>query len=40
MAAPTAAQLRWQDWRFGIFFHVGVNTFADAEWSDGRWPGG
>lgn len=32
---PTPQQLRWQEWGLGIFFHVGVNTFADAEWSDG-----
>ena len=32
---PTTDQLRWQGWGFGVFFHVGINTFADVEWSDG-----
>jgi len=32
---PTAAQLRWQQDRFGIFLHVGPNTALDREWGDG-----
>lgn len=32
---PTAAQLAWQRGGLGMFFHVGVNTFAGLEWSDG-----
>ena len=35
---PTAAQLAWQRGGLGVFFHVGVNTFADVEWSDGTIP--
>ncbi|MGP5375070.1 alpha-L-fucosidase [Brachybacterium alimentarium] len=33
--APTPAQLAWQKDGLGVFFHVGVNTFAGKEWSDG-----
>ncbi|MGP5836974.1 alpha-L-fucosidase [Brachybacterium alimentarium] len=33
--APTPAQLSWQKDGLGVFFHVGVNTFAGKEWSDG-----
>lgn len=33
--APTPAQLTWQRDGLGVFFHVGVNTFAGKEWSDG-----
>jgi len=33
--APTAAQLAWQRAGLGVFFHFGVNTFNDREWSDG-----
>ncbi|NNC13495.1 alpha-L-fucosidase [Planctomonas sp. JC2975] len=32
---PTTAQREWQRWGLGVFLHVGVNTFADVEWSDG-----
>ncbi len=35
---PSAAQLAWQRLEFGVFFHVGVNTFAGKEWSDGTLP--
>ncbi|MCD2497081.1 alpha-L-fucosidase [Microbacterium nymphoidis] len=35
---PTAAQLRWQRAGSGVFFHFGVNTFGDREWSDGTLP--
>jgi alpha-L-fucosidase len=32
---PTEAQKRWLALRFGLFIHFGINTFNDAEWSDG-----
>ncbi|WTV56184.1 alpha-L-fucosidase [Streptomyces sp. NBC_00035] len=32
---PTARQLAWQQDRFGLFLHFGVNTFNGEEWSDG-----
>ncbi|MBK0332969.1 alpha-L-fucosidase [Brachybacterium sp. MASK1Z-5] len=32
---PTTEQLAWQREGLGVFFHVGVNTFAGLEWSDG-----
>ncbi|UQN31062.1 alpha-L-fucosidase [Brachybacterium kimchii] len=32
---PTPEQLAWQREGLGVFFHVGVNTFAGLEWSDG-----
>lgn len=32
---PSPAQRRWLDLRFGLFLHFGINTFNDAEWSDG-----
>ena len=32
---PTPAQLAWQRDGLGVFFHVGINTFAGLEWSDG-----
>jgi alpha-L-fucosidase len=35
---PTAAQLAWQQLELGMFVHVGVNTFAGCEWSDGTLP--
>ncbi|GAA1847405.1 alpha-L-fucosidase [Microlunatus capsulatus] len=35
---PTAAQLAWQQLELGMFVHVGVNTFAGREWSDGTLP--
>lgn len=36
--APTPEQLDWQRDGLGVFFHVGVNTFAGKEWSDGTLP--
>ena len=36
--APTPEQLAWQRDGLGVFFHVGVNTFAGKEWSDGTLP--
>ncbi|WP_245708891.1 alpha-L-fucosidase [Ruania alba] len=38
MPRPTDAQLAWQQFELGMFFHVGVNTFAGKEWSDGTLP--
>lgn len=35
---PTPAQLRWQRAGTGVFFHFGINTFGDREWSDGTLP--
>ncbi len=35
---PTPQQLRWQQDELGVFFHFGINTFFDAEWSDGSLP--
>ncbi|WP_394215955.1 alpha-L-fucosidase [Brachybacterium vulturis] len=35
---PTPQQLAWQKAGLGMFFHVGVNTFAGTEWSDGTIP--
>lgn len=32
---PTPGQLAWQRAAMGVFFHFGVNTFYDREWSDG-----
>ncbi|AYG03956.1 alpha-L-fucosidase [Gryllotalpicola protaetiae] len=32
---PTSGQLAWQRLRLGVFFHFGLNTFHDLEWSDG-----
>lgn len=32
---PTAAQKAWLELGFGMFVHFGINTFNDAEWSDG-----
>ncbi len=32
---PTPAQEEWLRLRFGLFIHFGINTFNDAEWSDG-----
>ena len=37
---PTPAQLDWQRDGFGVFFHFGLNTFHDVEWSDGTLPAG
>ncbi|MGJ6981541.1 alpha-L-fucosidase [Aestuariimicrobium soli] len=38
LPTPTPQQLRWQRAGMGVFFHVGLNTFADLEWSDGTLP--
>ncbi|MFP3938132.1 MAG: alpha-L-fucosidase [Phycisphaerae bacterium] len=35
---PTEAQKTWLELQFGVFLHFGVNTFNDAEWSDGTLP--
>ncbi|MFC1435663.1 alpha-L-fucosidase [Streptacidiphilus sp. N1-3] len=32
---PTPGQLAWQEDGFGLFLHLGVNTFHGREWSDG-----
>ena len=32
---PSLAQRRWLDLKLGMFLHFGINTFHDAEWSDG-----
>lgn len=32
---PTPAQTAWLDLKFGLFIHYGINTYNDAEWSDG-----
>jgi alpha-L-fucosidase len=34
-AQPTAAQKAWMDLKIGMFIHFGINTYYDAEWSDG-----
>ena len=33
---PTESQLNWQNQDFGMFFHFGVNTFNNKEWSAGN----
>jgi alpha-L-fucosidase len=33
---PSAAQLAWQRDELAMFLHVGVNTFTDREWGDGK----
>lgn len=38
LLAPTPEQLAWQQAGLGVFFHIGVNTFAGVEWSDGTIP--
>lgn len=38
LLAPTPEQLAWQQAGLGMFFHVGINTFAGKEWSDGTVP--
>jgi alpha-L-fucosidase len=37
-AHPTPGQLAWQNLHFGMFFHFGINTFFNKEWSDGSLP--
>ena len=32
---PTPSQQAWMDLKFGMFVHLGVNTYHDTEWSDG-----
>jgi alpha-L-fucosidase len=32
---PTPAQKSWMDLKFGMFVHLGINTYYDTEWSDG-----
>ena len=32
---PTPQQLAWQEAGFGLFFHIGPNTFHGLEWGDG-----
>lgn len=34
-AEPTPAQKRWMALQFGMFVHIGINTYYDTEWSDG-----
>lgn len=33
---PTPSQLLWQRDELALFLHLGVNTFTDREWGDGR----
>lgn len=33
---PSPRQLRWQQLELTAFFHIGVNTFTDREWGDGK----
>ncbi|APX31528.1 alpha-L-fucosidase [Brachybacterium sp. P6-10-X1] len=35
---PTPEQLQWQRDGLGVFFHFGINTFAQKEWSNGSVP--
>ncbi len=35
LPVPTPQQLAWQNMEFGLFFHFGINTFHNLEWSDG-----
>lgn len=32
---PTPAQKHWMSLKYGLFIHFGINTYYDAEWSDG-----
>ncbi len=32
---PSPQQVQWQDLEFGVILHFGLNTFLNAEWSDG-----
>src|SRR5437762_10481954 len=33
---PSPSQLTWQRDELALFLHLGVNTFTDREWGDGR----
>lgn len=33
---PTPRQLRWQQLELTGFFHIGINTFTNKEWGDGK----
>jgi len=33
---PSPAQLAWQREELALFVHLGINTFTDREWGDGR----
>lgn len=33
---PNARQLKWQQREMTMFFHIGMNTFTDKEWGDGK----
>ena len=33
---PSRSQLAWQRDELAMFLHIGVNTFTDREWGDGR----
>jgi alpha-L-fucosidase len=33
---PSRAQLEWQRDELALFLHVGINTFTDREWGDGK----
>ena len=35
---PHQRQIDWQEQEFIAFIHFGINTFNNAEWSDGRLP--
>jgi alpha-L-fucosidase len=35
-ATPSSAQMAWQQREMEMFIHFGINTFANAEWTDGR----
>lgn len=33
---PSQAQQKWMDLKTGLFFHFGINTYYDMEWSEGN----
>jgi alpha-L-fucosidase len=33
---PSPRQLRWQELELTAFFHIGMNTFTNREWGDGK----